>query len=305
MGTPDFSVPTLETLIQSKHEVVAVVTQPDKPKGRGKKLVETPVKAVALAHNIKVYQPKKVKEDKFIDTLKEINPDVIVVIAFGQILSKAILELPKYGCINIHASLLPHLRGAAPLQWAVINGDKKTGITTMQMDVGLDTGDMILKEEVQMDEKETFGSLHDKLSVLGGPLLLETLEQIEKNTIVRIKQDDSLSSYAKMIEKSLGHINWHEKAVVIERLIRGLNPWPSAFTYLEGKMMKLWEAKVVSLADSLYEPGTICEINKEGFVVKCGENGLLITELQLQGKKRMDTPSFLRGVEIIEGSKLK
>lgn len=305
MGTPDFSVPTLKNLIDSKHEVVAVVTQPDQPKGRGKIMSPTPVKEVALAHGIPVYQPVKVRETSFLEELKLIAPDIIVVIAFGQILSKTLLEIPPKGCINIHASLLPKYRGAAPIQWCVINGEKVTGLTTMFMDVGIDTGDMLHTTEIPLALDETGGSLHDKLSVLGGPLLLKTIDQIENQTLVRNPQNHNQASYAPMLDKKLGHINWHQNAVEIERLIRGLSPWPSAYTYLGDKMLKLWKAEIVETPKG-YLPGTICDIQKDkGFVIQCKDNGLLIKELQLQGKSKMDTLSFLRGVQLKLGTQLQ
>lgn len=301
MGTPDFSVPTLETLIQSKHEVVGVVTQPDKPKGRGKQLQSTPVKEKALEYDIPVFQPVKVRQEGFIDEMHMLKPDLAVVIAFGQILPKDFLEMPKYGCINVHASLLPELRGAGPIQWSILNGDSVTGVTTMYMDVGLDTGDMLLKEEVDIEPNETGGSLHDKLSVIGGPLILKTIKALEEGILERIPQDNDLSTYAPMLDKQLGNISWDKPAIEIERLIRGLNPWPSAFTYVDGKMLKLWEAKVIELEDDHHMPGSVFEINKDGMVVKCADNGLLITSLQLQGKKRMAASDFLRGYNVEEG----
>ena len=304
MGTPEFSVPTLETLIASEHEVVAVVTQPDKPKGRGKAVLYTPVKEKALEYNIPVYQPVKVKSEEFVEVLRELNPDVIVVVAFGQILSKEILDLPKYGCMNVHASLLPKLRGAAPIQWAVIDGEEKSGVTIMQMDIGLDTGDMLLKEEIVLDEKETGGSLHDKLTVMGGPLILEALKQAKEGTLVREKQNDAQSNYAKMLNKSLGKIDFSKSAKEIERLIRGLNPWPSAYTSLNGKTLKIWEAGILE-KEFEGEIGEIVEVTKDAFVVKTGEHALLIYELQLEGKKRMDTGAFLRGYEVTVGTKLQ
>ena len=304
MGTPEFSVPTLETLIASEHEVVAVVTQPDKPKGRGKAVLYTPVKEKALEYNIPVYQPVKVKSEEFVEVLRELNPDVIVVVAFGQILSKEILDLPKYGCMNVHASLLPKLRGAAPIQWAVIDGEEKSGVTIMQMDIGLDTGDMLLKEEIVLDEKETGGSLHDKLTGMGGPLILEALKQAKDGTLVREKQNDAQSNYAKMLNKSLGKIDFSKSAKEIERLIRGLNPWPSAYTSLNGKTLKIWEAGILE-KEFDGEVGEIVEVTKDAFVVKTGEHALLIYELQLEGKKRMDTGAFLRGYEVTVGTKLQ
>lgn len=301
MGTPDISVPTLEALIESKHEVVGVVSQPDRPKGRGKQLQATPVKEVALKHNIKIYQPNRVRDEAFIEVIKELDVDVAVVIAFGQILPKDFLVLPKYGCINIHASLLPKYRGAGPIQRALINGDEVTGITTMMMDVGMDTGDMLLKKEVAIEPKETGGSLFDKLSFLGGPLVLQTIDELEAGTLVRHPQNDDEASYAPMLDKKLGNIDWKMTAKEIERLVRGLNPWPSAYTYLGGKMLKIWEADVVDIEATRSAAGTIFQVNQEGIVVVCGDKGLLVRSLQLQGKKRMDTPDFLRGYSLEAG----
>ena len=299
MGTPDFSVPALEK-IASEHEVVAVVTQKDKPKGRGQSVAYTPVKESALKLNIPVLQPDKVKEDSFVEELRALNPDVIVVIAFGQILSKEILDMPKYGCVNVHASLLPKYRGAAPIQWAVIDGEEKSGVCTMKMDEGLDTGDIIDEEEVELDPKETGGSLFDKLATLGGELILKTLQNLEFGDAQFIKQDDSKSTYAKKMTKDLGHIDFTKDAVSIERLIRGLNPWPSAFTYLDGKVMKIWDADVVEAGG---EPGTVISEDKDSFVIATGEKALKVNELQLEGKKRMKASDFLNG-RSIEGSKL-
>ncbi len=295
MGTPDFSVPTLEALIESEHEVVGgVVTQPDKPKGgRSRQLQAPPVKVKAIEAGIAVYQPQKIRQEGFIDEMKLLDIDLAVVIAFGQILPKDFLEMPTYGCLNVHASLLPKYRGAGPIQWSVINGETITGVTTMYMDVGIDTGDMLLKEEVVIEDNETGGSLHDKLSLVGGPLILETIKSLEDGSLVRIPQDDDASTYAPpMLDKQLGNINWNKPAVEIERLVRGLNPWPSAYTYLNDKMLKLWEAKVVVLEDDDHMPGSIFEINKQGMIVKCNNNGLLVTSLQLQGKKRMAAATF-------------
>lgn len=293
MGTPDFSVPALEN-IAKRYEVVAVVTQQDRPKGRGHKMQYTPVKEKAIELEIPVYQPKRVKNPEFVNILKTLKPDVIVVIAFGQILSKEILELPKYGCINVHASLLPKYRGAAPIQWAVINGDKKSGVTTMYMAEGLDTGDIIDTSEIVLDEKETGGSLFDKLADLGGQLILNTLDKLETGTATRTRQDDARSTYAGKITKELGKIDFTKSAVEIERLIRGLNPWPSAFTYMDDKMLKIWNADVLEETVE-EEPGTITEVNKKFIKVATGEGYLLLKEIQLEGKKRMDVTSFLNG----------
>lgn len=314
MGTPDFSVPALKALVEAGHQVIAVVTQPDKPKGRGKEVQMTPVKIQAMEYGIPVYQPAKVREASFVEVLKGLEADVYVVIAFGQILPKAVLELPKYGCINIHASLLPKYRGAAPIQWCVIDGERETGITTMMMDVGLDTGDMLEKAVIPIEEKETGGSLHDKLSMAGGDLILSTLKKLEEGTLVRTPQTDEGTCYAKMLTKSLGDIDWNQDAVSIERLIRGLNPWPSAYTTWNGKTIKIWAADVIAgreAAEFLSEsgvpaetgtaPGTVVCSDKRGLVVCTGGGLLSIRELQMEGKKRMDTPAFLRGYPIPAG----
>ena len=296
MGTPDFAVSTLESLVKGGHEVIAAVTQPDKPKGRGKAVQLTPVKEKAMEYEIPVYQPVKARDPEFVELLKGMNPDVIVVVAFGQLLPKAILDIPKYGCVNVHASLLPKYRGAAPIQWAVIDGEEVSGVTTMLMDEGLDTGDMLEKAEIVLDEKETGGSLFDKLSALGGELILSTLEKMENGTITRTPQGDSTTSYAKMLKKTMGEIDWHMEAVKIERLIRGLNPWPSAYTSLKGKTVKIWSADVVA-GESTGNPGRVT-VTKDKLLVECGENFLSITELQLEGKKRMETAAFLRGFTV-------
>lgn len=309
MGTPDFAVPTLEALIRGGHQVEAVVTQPDKPKGRGKAVLMTPVKEKALEYGIPVYQPSRIKKDEEIfRILVEIAPDVIVVTAFGQILPERILKLPKYGCINVHASLLPKYRGSAPIQWAVINGDRESGVTTMMMDVGLDTGDMLEKTVVALDEKETGGSLFERLSIAGGELILSTLEKAENGTLSRTRQPEEGACYAGMLDKALGKINWDMEAEAIERLIRGLNPWPSAYTSFEGKTLKLWDAQVVAPGDEKTAPeavsGQIVGILKDSFLVKTGRGCLKINELQLEGKKRMDTGAFLRGYPVKEGTVL-
>lgn len=300
MGTPDFSVGTLEKLIESGHEVIGVFTQPDKPKGRGKAQQFTPVKEVALAHNIPVYQPSKVKEVSQIEFIGQLNPEVIVVVAFGQIISKDILDIPKYGCINVHASLLPKYRGAAPIQWAIINGEEVTGVTTMRMDEGIDTGDMILKEVIAMDKKETNSSLFDKLSTAGANLLIKTLQEIENGTATYEKQGETPTPYAKMIQKKMGLIDWSKSAEEIERLVRGLNPWPSAFTHFHQKTLKVWEADVVH-EEMNGQNGEIIEVRKDALVVKTGKEALSIKELQLEGKKRMTVEAFLRGYEVCSG----
>ena len=304
MGTPDFAVPTLQKMIDMGIEVTAVVTQPDKAKGRGKKVIYSPVKECALAHDLPVYQPVRIrKEPEFIQTLRDMQPDVIVVVAFGQILPKEILDIPRLGCVNVHASLLPKFRGAAPIQWSIIDGEEVTGVTTMLMDVGLDTGDMLLKAEIPMDPKETGGSLHDKLAAVGGELLEKTLIGLEAGTIVPEKQDDSQAGeYARMLDKELGHIDFNQPAVVIERLIRGLNPWPSAYTYIDGKTLKIWEAEVL---DRNYgcEYGEVAEVTRNCLIIQTGVGALSVKSVQLQGKKRMDIAAFLNGYTIEKGTR--
>ena len=305
MGTPDFATGTLEEIVLAGHEVVGVVTQPDKPKGRGKTLMPTPVKEVAMKYNLPVYQPKKVREPEFVEVLRGLKPDVMVVAAFGQIISKEILEMPKYGCINVHASLLPAYRGAAPIQWAVINGDKESGVTIMQMDEGIDTGDMIEKVVVPIAEDETGGSLFDKLSQAGAKLCVKVLQDLEDGKAVREKQpEESTTPYARMIDKKMGAIDWEKPAKEIEQLIRGLNPWPSAYTRLQGKTLKIWKAEVL-LEHSQEAPGQITEVTKNSIVVQTGQGRLKILELQLEGKKRMDAASFLRGYALKEGESFR
>lgn len=302
MGTPDFAVGTLEELIKAGHEIIGVVTQPDKPKGRGKTLMPTPVKEVALKHQIPVYQPKKVREKEFTEALRNLSPDVIVVAAFGQIITKEILEIPRFGCINVHASLLPAYRGAAPIQWAVINGEKESGVTIMQMDEGLDTGDMIDKVVVPLAQDETGGSLFDKLSQAGARLCVKVLKDLEEGKAVREKQpEESTTPYASMISKKMGEINWSQSAGSIEQLIRGLDPWPSAYTKLQGKTLKLWKARVVEEKQEKGRPGEVVQVEKEAFFVQTGEGILKIEELQMEGKKRMDTGAFLRGFQLTCG----
>ena len=295
MGTPDFSVGTLEALIAAGHEVCLAVTQPDKPKGRGGKMQYTPVKEKALFYNIPVYQPKRVRDPECVEELRKYNADVMVVVAFGQILPKEILEMTPYGCINVHASLLPKYRGAAPIQWAIIEGEEVTGVTTMQMDEGLDTGDMILKTEVPVAADETGESLHDKLAAAGAALCVETLKALEDGTAVREKQGESPTAYAKMLTKELGDIDWAEPAVKIERLVRGLNSWPSAYTHWNGKVLKIWRAAAEASETADVQPGTVVSVEKESFAVQTGDGVLRVLEVQMPGKKRMDAGAFLRG----------
>ena len=307
MGTPDFSVGTLEALIAAGHDVCLAVTQPDKPKGRGGKMQYTPVKEKALFYDIPVYQPKRVRDPECVEELRKYNADVIVVIAFGQILPKSILELTPYGCINVHASLLPKYRGAAPIQWAVIDGESVSGVTTMQMDEGLDTGDMIMKTEVPIAADETGESLHDKLAAAGAALCVKTLKALEDGTAVHEKQGESPTAYAKMLTKELGNIDWTQPAVKIERLIRGLNSWPGTYSHWNGKVMKIWRAEAHTAeegakyaqetagADYSAQAGTVLSVGKNDFTVQTGDGVLRILEVQMPGKKRMETGAFLRG----------
>ena len=300
MGTPDFSVGTLEAIIEAGHEVVLAVTQPDKPKGRSMTMQFPPVKEAALAHSIPVYQPVKVREPECIAYLKEYKADIIIVVAFGQILPKEILEMPRYGCVNVHASLLPQYRGAAPIQWAVINGEAVTGVTTMRMDEGLDTGDMIMKTELVLDAKETGGSLFDKLAAEGAKLCVKTMDAIEAGTVTYTPQEHERATLTKIIKKRLGNIDWTKSAKEIECLIRGLNPWPSAYTKLANKTLKIWDADVVD-TDTDKLPGTITTVGKKELLVQTGKGQLSLKEVQLEGKKRMEVDAFLRGCQVAEG----
>lgn len=303
MGTPDFAVGTLEEILAAGHEVVLAVTQPDKPKGRGKAMQAPPVKECALQHGIEVYQPVKIREAECIEYLRKYEPDIMIVAAFGQILPKEILEMPKYGCVNVHASLLPKYRGAAPIQWAVINGDEVSGVTTMRMDVGLDTGDMIEQEEVVLVEDETGGSLFDRLAEVGAKLCVHTMQSIEEGTATYTKQEEEKATHVGMINKQMGNIDWKQPAVVIERLIRGLNPWPSAYTRLNGKALKIWRASAEAGGDK-EAAGKIVAVSKKELKVQTGDGILSLLEVQLEGKKRMDIEAFLRGYEVMEGTVL-
>ena len=296
MGTPDFAVPSLKILIE-EHNVTAVLTQPDKPKGRGKKMAYSSVKEEALKHGIPVYQPIKIKDDiNLIQTLKELKPDFIIVVAFGQILTKEILDIPKYGCINLHASLLPMYRGAAPLNWAIINGEKVSGNTTMLMDVGLDTGDMILKDEVEITNYMTTGELHDILMVRGADLLIKSIEGIVKENIVLQKQEDE-TFYAKMLDKNLANINWNKSSKEIHNLVRGLNPWPIAYTDYKGERMKIYETESLEEKNS-NEPGTIIDVSKNGIKVACKEGVLIIKKVQFPNSKPLTIEQYINGHEI-------
>ena len=305
MGTPDFAVGSLQALCESgKHEILAVVTQPDRPKGRGNKLLQTPVKEYALAQGLTVYQPQKVKTPEFVELLHELQPELIVVAAFGQFLSKEILELPKYGCINVHASLLPKYRGAAPIQYAIIKGEKESGVTIMQMDIGMDTGAMLDKVVVPIAENTTMGELHDALREQGAALLLQVIDKIATGTAVAEPQDDAQATYATLLDRSMEHIDWSKTAQEVHNLIRGFNPAPSTFTKLpNGKSLKIWGSKMTDKS-SAAAAGTIIETGKHSFFVACGEGVLEITEVQPESKKRMPAQVFLNGRGVQEGDLL-
>lgn len=303
MGTPDFAVPSLEELIK-KYDVVSVFTQPDKPKGRGKKIAFSEVKEVALKYDIPVYQPTKLKDDRqMIDYLKDIKPDFIIVVAYGQILTKEILDIPKFGCINLHGSLLPKYRGAAPINWAIVNGEKTSGNTTMLMDVGLDTGDMLLKQEVEITEQMTAGELYDILKFSGSKLLVDTIEGLVNNTIIPEKQPEE-TFYAKMLDKDLAKINWQDTAVNIHNLIRGLNPWPIAHTTYKGQKMKVYESLVLDNEKS-EEPGQIKQVSKSGIEVGCSFGTLLIKKIQFPNGKPLTVEQYLNGNSIEAGQILE
>ena len=305
METPDFAVGTLEAIVGAGHEVAAVVTQPDKPKGRGGVMAMSPVKECALSHGLTVLQPLKARNPEFIEEIKAINPDVIVVVAFGQIIPSEIIHMPKYGCINVHASLLPKYRGASPIQWTVLDGCEYSGVTTMLMDEGIDTGDILETVTVKLDERETGGSLFDRLSLVGAKLLVDTLDKAEAGQLHPVKQDDSQSSYVRMIDKSFGLMDFTQPVEVLERRVRALNPWPSAFTHMDEKLLKIWDATVIQ--DNNVKAGDYGKVKTDGktcFMVACDGGYLSVNELQLEGKKRMKVEDFLRGYSIKEGTVL-
>lgn len=316
MGTPDFAVGALEAIIEAGHRVAAVVTQPDKPKGRGKEIQMTPVKKCAVTHGIPVFQPVRIKDAEAIDTLRGYGADVFVVAAFGQILSEEILAMPKYGCVNIHASLLPKYRGSAPIQWAIINGESTSGVTIMQMDRGIDTGDMLMKTEVAIGPRETGDSLHDKLAEAGAKLIVEALPRIESGDITPVKQNDEESCYAAMLQKSMGRIDWQQSAEMLDCLIRGLISWPGASTVYRGKTLKIWEEEVAAQEELRgkdaaahtgaedVQPGTVVLVKKDAFYVQTGDGCLKILEVQPEGKKRMAVKDFLLGYQVKEGEML-
>lgn len=299
MGTPEIAATILKKLLEyPEYEVVLAVTQPDRPKGRSGALAMSEVKQLALEENIPVFQPEKIKDPENVEYLKKFNADIIVVAAFGQILSKEILDLPPKGCINVHASLLPKYRGAAPIQWAIIDGETETGITIMQMDEGLDTGDMLLKKEIPIMPDETGGSLHDKLAVLGGEALVEVLELLKDGSISGVPQGEATTRYAAMLNKKMGKLNFGKPAEELDRYVRGMNPWPSAYAFLEGKMIKIWQCMVSSVVPAGLQPGDVYGIDKNGFYIATGDGGLRILKLQAEGKRAMTAAEFLRGKDL-------
>lgn len=304
MGTPEYAVGALEALIGAGHEITAAVTQPDKAKGRSGSLQYSPVKECALKHGIPVFQPERVKRPEAVETLRSYEADVFVVAAFGQILSREILDMPRLGCLNIHASLLPRYRGASPIQHAIIDGEERTGITIMQMDAGIDTGDILYQKELPIDRRDTSQSLYDKLTVLGGQTIVEALKLLEQGMLVPRKQREEEGSYVKMITKEMGRIDFSRDALSIERLVRGMTPWPSAYTLFRGKQMKIWDAAALEGDVSGRAAGTVSAVGKEDFTVVTGQGLLRIRELQLEGKKRMSAHDFLLGMRVAPGEKL-
>lgn len=296
MGTPDFAVASLDYMAREGHNVLCAVTQPDKPRGRGNKVSFSPVKEKAVELNIPVMQPVKIKNDsEFIDKLKCLNPDIIVVVAFGQILPKEVLSIPKYGCINVHASLLPRLRGAAPINWAIINGDKEAGVTTMFMDTGLDTGDMLLMKKTEIGVDETAGELHDRLSIMGAELLIKTLRQFENGAINRTPQDSSKSTYAPMLDRDTGRIDWHKSSEDIKNLVRGTNPWPVSYSFLNGEKLKIWRADMDEAIAQTGKPGQVYKVDKNGIYIYSKDGGIILKEVQAENSKRVDAYAYTLG----------
>lgn len=303
MGTPDFAVPCLEALCEA-HDVLAVVTQPDRPRGRGQKLQPSPVKVFALARGLPVWQPEKIKAPEAVERLRALQPELIVVVAFGQILSQAILDIPPLGCVNVHASLLPAYRGAAPIHWAIINGEAESGVTTMRMDAGLDTGDMLLKRKVKISQEMTTGELHDRLMAEGASLLLETAQALAEGSAAPAPQDEALSSYAPLLKKEHERIDWTRGAQAVHDLVRGLDPWPGAYCLLGGKALKLWRTRVLPAQMGAGAPGEVTALTADGFVVAAGDGALEILEVQPPGKRRMRAADFVRGRGVAVGERL-
>ena len=303
MGTPEYAAKSLEAILAAGHEVTLVVTQPDKPKGRSAELIASPVKECAMAHGIPVFQPVRIKRPEAVEELRKYPADVFVVAAFGQILSQEILDMPANGSLNVHASLLPKYRGASPIQRVILDGEEKTGITIMQMDAGIDTGDILYQKEIAIENTDDFETLHDKLALLGGEAIVEALELLKQGKLVRTKQDDAASCYAPLITKEMGKLDFTKSAVALDRQIRSMTPWPSAFTKWNGKQMKIWKALPVECTEKA-QPGSVVSVTKDDFIVKTGEGALKICELQLEGKKRMSVHDFLLGVKVQAGDLL-
>ena len=303
MGTPDFAVPTLQALLDGPDEVIGVVCQPDRKKGRGKKLSPPPVKELAREHDLPVHQPTSIRTDEFLDQVRDLDPDLIVVAAYGKILPGELLHLPRLGTINVHGSLLPKYRGAAPIQWAVINGEQETGITIMQMDEGMDTGDILLQESIAITDEDTAGTMFTKLARLGGPLLVRAIGLLKEGKLTPVKQDDSQATEAPMLKKEMGHIDWNRPARDLHGLIRGLDPWPSAYGFLDGKRFRFFRPRVVDQQTDA-SPGTIVKADKEGLHVATGDgHQLAIAEIQPEGKKRMEVAAWLCGGQQPVGSR--
>ncbi len=300
MGTPDFSVPTLLQLSESGHSVIAVVTQPDRPKGRGQGLTASPVKLLAQKLGIDVLQPEKASAPEFIDTLKHLQPDLIVVVAYGQILKKAVLDIPKWFCMNLHSSLLPKYRGAAPINWAIINGEKESGVTTMKMDIGMDTGDILLMDKTPIADNDDAQTLHDRLAEIGASLVKESIARLEEKTLTPLPQDNDNASHAPKLKKQDGLIRWEKDAVSLGHLVRGLEPWPGAFTYFQSRRLRLCAVET-AFGQPEGPPGEITRITDHGIEVGTGKGTLIITELQPEGKKRMPAKSFLAGHKMLKG----
>lgn len=303
MGTPEFAVPSLEMLIKEGYDVLAVVTQPDKPKGRGNKMSAPPVKEFAAEHGITVLQPAKIKTPDFVEQIRELGPDLLITAAYGKIISKELLDVPPMGCINVHGSLLPAYRGAAPIHWSIINGEKKTGITTMFTDVGLDTGDMLLKKEIEIGPDMTVGELHDQMAVLGAEVLKDTLVELQNGTLLRKPQEDAISSYAPIISKEVGCIDWNKSAQEIHNLVRGTNPWPGAYTFLNGSKMRVWRTDIFDCSEQGHA-GEIIRVGDDGILVKCSNGYIMIQELQFDSSKRMKVSEYIKGHKINSGEKL-
>lgn len=305
MGTPDFAVPCLDMLVEEGYPIAAVVTQPDRPKGRGQKLAYSPVKETALSYNLPVLQPASIKNDNTFEQIAALKPDIIIVVAFGQLLPKKLLDLPPYGCINVHASILPHYRGSAPIHWAIINGETATGITTMYMDVGMDTGDMILKAEIPILPSDTTGSLHDKLKDVGASVLSDTLRQMADGNAPRVSQNSAEATYARMLCRDTERINWHQPATAIHNLVRGLTPWPVAYCKYQNKSLKIWKTRIYDESAVCSEPGRIIQMTKDGFVVETGKGTVEIQEVQPESKRRMKASDCVCGYCLTVGNMLE